>query len=245
MTSIFLVCQSSRIHPPYIKGWHIKRYKLFKENIMKRSSWESWEFAFLEEAYRQKYSLKEIATFLERSLAAINKVLIRSRIRERYQIERKATSQSFKKYNTLEMIYEELKRKGHSISLKKISDRPQKKEKKNPDVAWLLRSEIVFEPGDMPIKKSKKKEVFHFQTIDIVLEWLKDQGFTVRRVPESEVLPYIKSGHTGPWFEVYIPFLFKKSPRILKSQSQLLLLVNKMRLKKSLPPYYLSDVTEW
>lgn len=216
---------------------------------MKRAVWDSWEFTFLEEAYRQKHSLKEIAYFLGRSLASVNKMLIRHQIRERYQKERKATPRLSPKHKTLQTIQEELRKRGCNISLKKMPNFSQKKEKKAPEVSWLLYSEIVFEAGNIqsnfPMKKAKRKEAFHFQTIDTVVEWIQGQGFAVRRVPENEILPYIKSGHVGPWFEIYIPFLFKKSPRILKSQSQLLLLVNKMRLKQSLPPYYLSDVTEW
>lgn len=218
---------------------------------MKRVHWDEWELMFLEEAYKQGYPLKSIATFLNRTLSSVNKALIRQYIRVQHQEERKLKGRVIATHDAVDIIQNKVREKGYDIPIKEI---PKNYFTQSMDIFSLLRSEIIYEPGEgininieKDIKREnapKKQDLVYFHTIDIILEWLQKQGFSVRKMPTRYMGPYQRSGHKGPWFEISMSGLLKRTPLILKSQSQLLLFVNKLRLKKALPPYYLRDVTE-
>lgn len=236
---------------------------------MPRVSWTEEEIDLLRKAYREGLSLKDMGYFLKRSVTAVNKALYRFSVRkkenrvlpqkvlkggERQEIMRLlrdasqkceeyssfATFENFEQKNRLkqEVFSESLDSQEYGSLAGYESDILQEQER-----GFYEGVSSNFLPSyDRFKKRIPYRHLERFVFFEDVLKWLDQRGFIIEQVQQD----FLWGGQVqtpDALYKISSSFYAKEKINAFKTKAQLLLFANKVRLKDSLPLFYVFEVT--
>ncbi len=233
---------------------------------MSKMSWTEEEVDFLRKAYQAGLSLKEMGYFLKRSVTAVNKALYRFSIRKKeIRLKKPKNSNGEVRHEIMQSIMETSKKREQNLACLRIEDFERKKyltreifsDYHNRDLSphghlsEIFQDETLFEEGiyndfSLVCGRVKKKKILYrhpekFVFFEDVLRWLVHRGFRVEKIHREVFLE--DSLMSIPLYKITMPFYEKEVSNSFKTEAQLLLFANKIRLKEALPLFYVFNIT--
>ncbi|MBS0185101.1 MAG: hypothetical protein JSS34_01915 [Proteobacteria bacterium] len=235
---------------------------------MSKMSWTEEEIDFLRNAYQVGLSLKEMGYFLNRSVTAINKALHRFSIRKKeIRLKKPKDTNGDIRQEMMESIMQMSKRRGQALDCLRLERSAQKdylaqgiyKDRRNfRDLSADVLMSGIYQENDISEKEGyhgsfssyervKKKKISYghlekFVFFEDVLIWLTQKGFILEKV-HHEFISKDVFHLSRPLYKLTGPFYEAHTHHSFKTESQLLLFANKIRLKEALPLFYVFDVT--
>lgn len=232
---------------------------------MSKMIWTEDEIRFLKQAYQKGLSLKDISRFLKRSVTAINKALSRFEIREeggRLKNERGITCEL--RNQLMQEIFEISQEKmpethpllnfemlahklvPHKMSLEEILTDVEEIFSgvlKKESVSCMKRANETFSyREEIKKKKLSYQGIEKFVHFEEVVTWLKAKGLIIEKISQDFFF-FEHPGLSESLYKVSLPLLTTQNSQSFRTRTQLLILANKIRLKESLPLFYVVDIT--
>ncbi|HQS84997.1 MAG TPA: hypothetical protein PLY23_08930 [Alphaproteobacteria bacterium] len=235
---------------------------------MSKMSWTEEEVDFLRKAYQTGLSLKEMGYFLKRSVTAVNKALYRFSIRKKeIRLKKPKDSSGEVRHEIMQSIMETSKKREQNLACLRIedfekkkhltretfSDYPNRKDlSPHGHLSEIFQDETLFEEGtysdfSLVCGRVKKKKILYrhpekFVFFEDVLRWLAHRDFRIEKIHQEFFLEDSFQASL-PLYKITMPFYEKETPHSFKTEAQLLLFANKIRLKEALPLFYVFNIT--
>ncbi len=106
----------------------------------------------------------------------------------------------------------------------------------------IFLSPYVYPHVQQIVKKNFKNPESFVSFLDVI-NWLQKKGFVLEKAQECSI-GLNQYGTREVFYKIKLPCIFQSSPLALKTQVQIVILANKLRLKESLPLFHVTEVTQ-